>query len=77
VKRSDAALLGAARTDPHAFRELYDRHADGITQHVNGGCRSLNDAGTEWQCYLGEEAVKQKIVSQGFLGQVQTMPAVG
>jgi hypothetical protein len=47
------------------------------TQHVNGGCRSLNDAGTEWQCYLGEEAVKQKIISQGFLGQVQTMPAVG
>jgi RNA polymerase sigma-70 factor (ECF subfamily) len=30
VKRSDAALLRAARTDPHAFRELYDRHADGI-----------------------------------------------
>jgi RNA polymerase sigma-70 factor (ECF subfamily) len=30
VKRSDAALLLAARTDPHAFRELYDRHADGV-----------------------------------------------
>ena len=30
VKRSDAALLRAARTDPHAFRELYDRHAHGV-----------------------------------------------
>ena len=30
VKRSDAALLRAARTDPHAFRELYERHAEGI-----------------------------------------------
>jgi hypothetical protein len=47
------------------------------THHVNGGCRSLNDAGTEWQCYLGEEAVKQKIISEGFLGQVQTTPAAG
>ena len=47
------------------------------TQHVNGGCRSLDDAGTEWECYIGEEAVKQKIISQGFLGEVQTTPAVG
>ncbi|MDW5597502.1 sigma factor, partial [Conexibacter stalactiti] len=27
---SDAALLAAARTDPDAFRELYDRHARAI-----------------------------------------------
>jgi len=47
------------------------------TQHVNGGCRSLNAAGTEWECYIGEEAVKQRIISQGFLGEVQTTPAVG
>jgi hypothetical protein len=47
------------------------------TQHVNGGCRSLNAAGTEWECYIGEEAVRQKIISQGFLGEVQTTPAVG
>src|SRR6478672_3721721 len=28
--RSDAELLQAARNDPAAFRELYDRHAEGI-----------------------------------------------
>lgn len=47
------------------------------TQHVNGGCRSLNSAGTEWECYIGQEAVDQQIISQGFLGQVETAPAVG
>lgn len=28
--RSDAALIAAARTDPGAFRELYDRYADRV-----------------------------------------------
>src|SRR6478735_8136001 len=28
--RTDAALLAAARTDPGAFRELYDRHAERV-----------------------------------------------
>ena len=27
VTRTDAELLGAARQDPHAFREFYDRYA--------------------------------------------------
>ena len=30
VQRSDAALLAAARTDPGAFRELYDRYAERV-----------------------------------------------
>jgi hypothetical protein len=47
------------------------------SQHVNGGCRSLNVAGTEWECYIGQAAVDQKIISQGFLGEVETTPAVG
>ena len=47
------------------------------TQHVNGGCRSLNHTGTTWECYIGQAAVDQKIISQGFLGQVETAPAVG
>jgi hypothetical protein len=39
-------------------------------QHtVNGGCRSLNANGTEWDCYLGQAAVDQKIIGEGFLGQ--------
>jgi hypothetical protein len=47
------------------------------TQHVNGGCRSLNSEGTEWECYIGQAAVDQQIISQGFLGQVETAPGVG
>jgi len=47
------------------------------TQHVNGGCRAQNSAGTEWECYIGEAAVKQNIIGQGFLGQYAPTPGVG
>jgi hypothetical protein len=47
------------------------------TQHVNGGCRSLRSDGLEWQCYIGQAAVDQQIISQDFLGEIQTGPAVG
>jgi hypothetical protein len=47
------------------------------TKHVNGGCRSLNSAGTEWSCYLGDAAVVQKIISRGFLGEPAPVPGQG
>jgi hypothetical protein len=47
------------------------------TKHVNGGCRALNNAGTDWDCYLGEAAVKQQIIGQSFLGQYSPTPGVG
>jgi len=47
------------------------------TKHVNGGCRSLRSDGLEWECYLGEAAVAEKIVSQGFLGAYSPTPSVG
>ena len=47
------------------------------TKHVNGGCRSLVSDGTVWQCYLGPEAVRQQIVSDGFLGQQVEGPGRG
>jgi hypothetical protein len=47
------------------------------TQHVNGGCRSQRADGLVWRCYLGQAAVDQRIISAGFLGEVQTGPAVG
>lgn len=47
------------------------------TKHVNGGCRALNDLGTEWECYIGEAAVQQRIISHGFLGQYASGPGVG
>jgi hypothetical protein len=47
------------------------------TKHVNGGCRSLRSDGLEWQCYLGQAAVDEKIVGAGFLGEYAPEPGVG
>lgn len=47
------------------------------THHVNGGCRSLASDGLAWECYLGERAVEERIISQGFLGEVETVPGRG
>ena len=47
------------------------------TKHVNGGCRSLNTAGTSWECYLGQAAVDQQIIGAGFLGEFAPSPGVG
>ncbi len=47
------------------------------TLHVNGGCRALTPAGTEWECYIGQAAVAQNIISAGFLGQYAPSPGVG
>jgi RNA polymerase sigma factor (sigma-70 family) len=44
--RSDAALLAAARTDPGAFRELYDRYADRVLAYHLRRC-SDDDAAHE------------------------------
>jgi DNA-directed RNA polymerase specialized sigma24 family protein len=46
-------------------------------KHVNGGCRSLRSDGGEWQCYLGDAAVEQQIISRGFLGEYAPEPGVG
>ena len=47
------------------------------TKHVNGGCRSLRSDGTEWECYIGQAAVDQRIVAADFLGQYAPSPGVG
>jgi hypothetical protein len=47
------------------------------TKHVNGGCRSLDSDGRTWQCYIGQAAVEQRIVSAGFLGEYAPSPGVG
>jgi DNA-directed RNA polymerase specialized sigma24 family protein len=41
---SDAALLAAARTDPGAFRELYDRYADRVLGYHQRRCRDEDAA---------------------------------
>jgi hypothetical protein len=45
------------------------------TDHnVNGGCRSRNADGTLWRCYLGEEAVRKRIIGRRFLGDYLAGP---
>jgi hypothetical protein len=44
---------------------------------VNGGCRSLASDGREWECYIGQAAVDQKIIGQQFLGQTVSGPGQG
>jgi hypothetical protein len=47
------------------------------TKHVNGGCRALRSDGLAWECYIGQAAVDQDIISQGFLGQYAPYPGHG
>jgi len=47
------------------------------SKHVNGGCRSLNSAGTTWECYIGRAAVDQQIIGAGFLGEYAPSPGSG
>ena len=66
----------APRPDVSDFKGTVYQTVD-ATQHVNGGCRSLQSDGLVWECYIGQAAVDQQIISQGFLGQVETVPGVG
>jgi hypothetical protein len=47
------------------------------TKHVNGGCRSLDSAGTAWECYIGRAAVDQRIIGAGLLGEFAPSPGQG
>jgi hypothetical protein len=47
------------------------------TKHVNGGCRSLTSDGRTWRCYLGQAAIDQQIIGEGFLGEYAPAPGVG
>ena len=73
--------LGAAPTDeggPAAGQWLRTVEPSvGPDHRIDGGCRALNGDGTEWECYLGEAAVRQQIIGQGFLGQRSLGPGVG
>jgi hypothetical protein len=46
-------------------------------KRVNGGCRALAADGTHWRCYIGQEAVRQRIIGAGFLGKSAPTPGVG
>jgi hypothetical protein len=66
-------------TDSHgnpAWKGTVEPSVD-ASKHVNGGCRSLAQDGREWECYIGQAAVDQNIIGQGFLGQPSPTPGVG
>jgi hypothetical protein len=76
----DCTLHSVPSTDgaplPGQWRGTVEPTVD-ATKHVNGGCRSLNGAGTHWRCYVGQAAVRQQIIGAGFLGQYAPSPGVG
>jgi hypothetical protein len=62
--------------------ELLDDHTGAkepitIDKHIAGGCIGQDSEGRHWNCYLGAEAVKRAIVSQGFLGEYAPAPGRG
>jgi hypothetical protein len=46
-------------------------------KRVDGGCVATSGDGRKWRCYLGEEAVRNGIVSRDFLGESLPEPPAG
>jgi hypothetical protein len=72
----DCTLARAPRPEVSDWKGTVEPTVDD-TKHVNGGCRSLQSDGRRWRCYLGEEAVRQRIIGAGFLGEYAPSPGVG
>jgi hypothetical protein len=69
-------FAGRAEPEPESWRGVGEPTVDS-TSHVNGGCRGLDAAGMTWQCYIGEAAVEEGIISRQFLGERVRGPGVG
>lgn len=75
IQAHDEAIdAGAAGIRAGQFRGTVEPTVD-ATHHINGGCRAINADGTQWDCYLGQAAVKKKIVSG--IGAYVSGPGVG
>jgi hypothetical protein len=48
-----------------------------IDGRIAGGCIGRDHEGRNWDCYLGEEAVKREILVHALLGQVSYGPSRG
>jgi hypothetical protein len=75
LAKAPASEVTDAKGNP-AWKGTVEPSAD-ASKHVNGGCRSLRDDGLEWQCYIGQAAVDQKIIGAGFLGEPMPVPGQG
>lgn len=71
---NEAIEAGAAGIGVGQFKGTVEPTVD-ATHHINGGCRAINADGTQWACYLGQAAVKEKIVSG--IGAYVSGPGVG
>jgi hypothetical protein len=71
---NEAVDAGAAGIGAGQFKGTVEPTVDS-TRHINGGCRAINADGTRWNCYLGQAAVKQKVVTG--LGTYVASPGVG
>jgi hypothetical protein len=49
----------------------------GIDGVIAGGCRGRSADGLSWDCYIGQDAVDQLIISQDFLGEPMLGPGRG
>jgi hypothetical protein len=72
----DCTLARAPRPEVADWRGTVEPTVDD-SKHVNGGCRSLQSDGRRWRCYLGQEAVRQRIIGAGLIGEFAPSPGVG
>ena len=72
----DCTLARAPRPEVSDWKGTVEPTVDD-SKHVNGGCRSLQSDGRRWRCYLGQEAVRQRIIGAGLLGEYAPSPGVG
>jgi hypothetical protein len=49
----------------------------GIDKKIAGGCVGQDDAGLNWDCWIGNDAVKHQILAQDLLGQPLLEPSRG
>ncbi|MDX6571212.1 MAG: hypothetical protein QOC86_368 [Gaiellales bacterium] len=75
LARAPASEVTDAKGNP-AWKGTVEASVDS-SKHVNGGCRSLAQDGREWECYIGQAAVDQKIIGQSLLGEFAPAPGVG
>ena len=54
-----------------------DKEPIGIDGVVAGGCVGVSVDGLTWDCYIGQDAVDQLIISQDFLGEPMLGPSRG
>ena len=77
IKADNVAIdAGAAGIGAGQFKGIVEPTVD-ATHHVDGGCRAISADGSRWECYIGQAAVKQRIIGRAFLGQYVPGPGVG